>query len=129
MKHVIFLSALFLSLSISAGAQNLSKSSLCKKWYLSHYEQRWIDFEPEAKEKNDFIYFKTDMIYESVDEGKKTTGKWSFNAKEKSILMFDQKGNYIKLLVEDLTDDEFVFEIDDKDMKGIEIHYSTKIKK
>jgi hypothetical protein len=128
MKQTILVVAVFMSIIFSATAQNLSKSRLCKKWYLSHYEHFWIDYEPETNEANDYIQFKPDMTYESVDEGKKTTGRWSFNAKEKYILMYDGKGNHIKLLVEDLDEKEFVFEIDDKELQGVEIHYSIKKK-
>jgi len=128
MKQTILITAVFMLTIFSAAAQKISKASLCKKWYLSHYEHMWIDYEPKANEKNDYIWFKDDMTYESVDEGKKTSGKWSFNAKEKHILMYDSKGDYMKLMVEDLNEDEFVFEIDHKDLKGIEIHYSIEKK-
>ena len=84
------------------------------------------NYDPEANEKNDYILFNDDMTYESVDEGKKSTGKWTFNAKEKYILMANKEGKKIKLEVEELNSKELVFEIDDKDMKGVDLHYSTQ---
>ncbi len=128
MKRSISITVLIVSVLFSASAQNLNKSSICKKWYMSHYEYYWIDFEPEANEKNDYILFNTNLTYESVDEGKKSTGKWSFNAKENNILMYDEKGEHLKLLVKDLDEDKFVFEIDIEEMKGVKIHYSSKKK-
>jgi hypothetical protein len=125
MKKTVLIMAFIMSVIATINAQSLSKSTLCKKWYLHHYEHMWIDYKPEKNEQNDYIQFNSDMTYISVDEGKKTNGKWSFNAKEKYILMYDEKGENVKLLVEDLDDDELVFEIDNNELKGVEIHYSS----
>jgi uncharacterized protein YlbG (UPF0298 family) len=125
MRKLYLITAFTLLVFATTKAQNLTKSALCKKWYLHHYEYLWKKYEPETKEKNDYIYFSSDMTYISVDEGKKTTGKWSFNAKEKYILMYNEKEEKIKLEVEELNADKFVFEIDHSEMKGLEIHYSS----
>ncbi len=109
-----------------SNAQDLNKTALCKKWYIHHCRYMWKNYDPEANEKNDYILFNDDMTYESVDEGKKSTGKWTFNAKEKYILMANKEGKKIKLEVEELNSKELVFEIDDKDMKGVDLHYSTQ---
>lgn len=117
---MLFLSGIFLF------AQTLSKEALCKKWYLDHYEYLWIDYEVEENEINDYIHFFENMTYESVDEGEFSTGKWYFNSKSSFILMYDQSGESIKLLVEKLTENTFVFEIKHEELEGIDIYYSTK---
>jgi hypothetical protein len=126
MNKAILITAFLISIFATISAQDLNKSVLCKKWYLHHYEHMWIDYEPEEEEKNDYIQFNNNMTYISVDKGERATGKWIFNPKEKYILMYNEKGKNIKLLVEDLDNDELVFEIDHKDLKGVEIHYSSK---
>lgn len=124
MRKIFIVSVILCSITFSGFSQTLSKETICKKWYLHHYEHLWIDYEPEAKEKNDYIQFNTDMTYVSVDEGKKSSGKWLYSAKDKYILMYNEKGKNIKLFIEDLDSDALVFEIDDKELKGVEIHYS-----
>jgi hypothetical protein len=125
MKKIVLIIVTMISGFLTIKAQNLNKNVLCKKWYLHHYEYLWKKYEPEGKEKNDYIQFNNDMTYISVEDGKKSTGKWSFNAKDKYILMYDEKGDKVKLEVEELNTKEFVFEIDHDEMKGLEIHYSS----
>lgn len=126
MNKKILTTAFTIAVITTANAQVLNKSTLCKKWYLHHYEYLWKKYQPEAKEKNDYVIFKADMTYVSVDEGEKSTGKWSYNAKGKYILMANQKGESLKLEVDVLNSKEFVFKIDDAELKGLEIHYSSK---
>ncbi len=125
MKKKVLTFVILCLIAITVFSQTLNKNTLCKKWYLHHYEHLWIDYEPEANEKNDFIQFNNDMTYVSVDIGQESSGKWSFNNKEKYILMYDTNDDYIKLLVKKLDSDAFVFEIEIKEMEGIEIHCSN----
>jgi hypothetical protein len=127
MNKIIFIS-IFIATSFltSLNAQNISKTSLCKTWYLHHYKYVWLDYDPEEKEKNDYIQFNKNMSYVSVDEGEKSTGKWELNAKAKFILMYDEKGKNIKLKIKKVNNSEFVFTIDIKELKGIEIYYTDK---
>lgn len=122
----IMLLILFLStISGTMYSQKLDKNSLCKKWYLHHYEYLWKDYPLEEKEKNDYMIFNSDMTFTSVDEGIECSGKWSFDPKEKSILMKDSEKEEIKLLVKKINDDELIFKVDHKELKAITIHYST----
>ena len=105
------------------------KENLCKKWYIHHYTYMWIDYAPEEKDKDDFMLFNEDMTYVSVDEGNQSTGQWSYDVKEKSIKMFNAKGESIKLLIKEWETDKLVFKIEDKELKSAVFHYSTSKRK
>lgn len=126
MKKAAFLiSGLMLLLSF-APPKNISKDALCKKWHLEKYEIFWVDYEPEEKERNDYIWLKEDLTYQSIDEGKLTKGKWSFNPKKKTFTLLNQKGEGIDFKIEKLTANKLVVEMDDKEMEDVDIHFTTK---
>jgi len=69
MKKILLTAVLLTLLYVSGFSQTLNKKTLCKKWYLEKYEVMWVDYEPEEKEKNDYILLKSDMTYVGLDEG------------------------------------------------------------
>jgi hypothetical protein len=111
---------------MSGYSQTLNKKTLCKKWYLEKYQVMYVDYEPDEKEKNDYILLKGDMTYESMDEGEKTAGKWTFNVENKYITMFNEKGVGIKINIDKLSIYEMVLNMDIKEMEGVDIQYTTK---
>lgn len=122
---IILTSVLLLFICMSGFSQTLNKETLCKKWYLEKYEVMWIDYEPDEKEKDDYILLKKDMTYESVDEGVNTVGKWTFNNEENYFTMFNDKGDGIKIIIDKLSINRMVLNIDIKEMDGVDIHYTT----
>ena len=126
MKKIILTAVLLLFLYMSGFSQTLNKEILCKKWYLEKYEVMWVDYEPDEKEKNDYILLKSDMTYASVDEGTKTFGKWTFNTEENYFTMFNDKGEGIKIIINKLSINKMVLNIDIKEMDGVDVHYTTK---
>jgi hypothetical protein len=85
----------------------------------------WVDYEPDEKEKNDYLLLKSDMTYVSLDKGIETSGKWTFNIEENYFTMFNEKGDGIKMIVDKLSINKMVFKIDIKEMDGVGIHYTT----
>ncbi len=73
-KTIRILLILFL-ISVTGFSQTLNKKTLCKKWYIEKYRVMWKNYQPETKEKNDYILLKNDMTYESIDEGVFNNGK------------------------------------------------------
>jgi hypothetical protein len=126
MKKVVLTSVIFTLLCMSGYSQTLNKKTLCKKWYLEKYQVMYVDYEPDEKEKNDYILLKGDMTYESMDEGEKTAGKWTFNVENKYITMFNEKGVGIKINIDKLSIYEMVLNMDIKEMEGVDIQYTTK---
>jgi hypothetical protein len=111
---------------MSGFSQTLNKETLCKKWHLEKYEVMWVDHEPDEKEKNDYILLNKDMTYVSVDEGTKTSGKWTFNTEKNHFTMYNNKGDGIKIIIDKLSINRMVLNIDIKEMDGVNIHYTTK---
>jgi hypothetical protein len=126
MKKIILTPVLLIFLIISGFSQTVNKETLCQKWYLEKYEVVWVDYEPEEKEKNDYILLKSDMTYVSVDEGIKTLGEWTFNIEKNYFTMFNGKGDGLKIIVDKLSINKMVLNIDIKEMNGVDIHYTTK---
>jgi hypothetical protein len=125
MKKILLTSVLISFLHISGFSQTVNKETLCKKWYLEKYEVMWVDYEPDEKEKNDYLLLKSDMTYVSLDKGIETSGKWTFNIEENYFTMFNEKGDGIKMIVDKLSINKMVFKIDIKEMDGVGIHYTA----
>jgi len=125
MKKILLTPVLLIFLHISGFSQTVNKETLCKKWYLEKYEVMWVDYEPDEKEKNDYIMLKSDMTYVSLDKGIETLGKWTFNTEENYFTLFNEKGDGIKMIVDKLSINRMVFKIDIKEMDGVGIHYTT----
>ena len=126
MKKILLTPVLLIFLHISGFSQTVNRETLCKKWYLEKYEVMWVDYEPDEKEKNDYILLKTDMTYVSVDEGIETSGKWTFNTEKNYFTMFNNKRDGIKITIDKLSINKMVLNIEIKEMDGVDIHYTTK---
>jgi len=126
MKKIILTFVALTFLTVNGFSQTLNKKTLCKKWYLEKYEIMCIDYEPEEKEKNDYILLKSDMTYVSVDEGVKSTGKWTYNDTKNYFTMYDKKGEGLKIIVDELKSNKMVLNIDIKELDRVDIHYVTK---
>ena len=66
------------------------------------------------------------MTYESESEGEKTSGKWKLHENHNYFILYDKKGNGLKFIVNELSTNKMVFNLDIKDMEEVDIHYSTK---
>jgi len=126
MKKIILTFVILTFLTVSGFSQNLNKETLCKKWYLEKYKVMRVDYEPEEKEKNDYILLKSDMTYVSVNEGVKSSGKWSYKDDKNYFTMYNKKGEGLKILVDELKANKMVLNIDIKEMDGVDIHYVTR---
>ncbi len=126
MKKIVILIGILILLMSFTSPQSISKSSLSKKWYLEKYEIFWVDYEPEEEEKNDYIWLKKDMTYQSMDKGKLSNGKWSLNVKKKTFTLFNKKGEGIAFKIEKLTTKKLVVVMDVEEMKKVKIHFKAK---
>jgi len=126
MKNILITMVAASIFSAVANAQKLSHGALCKKWYLEKYEVMWVDYEPEEKEKNDYILLNKNMSYQAVSEGEFSEGKWSFNDEENYFILYDENNEGLKFIVETLKKDRLVVVIDIKELKDIDIHYINK---
>ncbi len=66
------------------------------------------------------------MTYVSVDEGIKSSGKWKYNDDKDYFIMYNQKGEGLKIIVDELSANKMVVNIDIEEMDGVDIHYTTK---
>lgn len=128
MKKEILITLFAMLICASTIGQNVdvNKQNLCKKWNLEKYEIFWIDYDPEEIEKNDYINLKSDMTYESIDEGVYGTGTWDFitGRKDDYLVLKDEKEE-IKLIIDDLEKDKLVLLIDDEELIDVEIHFKA----
>lgn len=109
-------------------AQSTTKDDLCKKWELNKYRILWKSYEPNTDEKNDYIWLKENMTYESVDEGKYSTGKWAFNTKEDSFVLYDANNQGLKFEIEEIGKNKLVLRVDNKELEGVNIHFINREK-
>jgi len=128
MNKLIPIATAFTLFSLGGFSQNLNKQTLCKKWHLEKYEIMWIDYAPEENEKNDYIQLKNDMTYISIDEGIKTTGRWTYNSDKNYFTMYNAKGEGVRFFVDELEIEKMVVNIDIKELEGVDIHFSTQKK-
>ena len=112
--------------SLAGFAQTVNKKSLCNKWYLVKYQHNWVDYSPEEKEQNDYLLLHYNMTYESVSEGEKTNGTWKFNKNHNYFILYDKNQHGLKFIVNQLSTDKMVFNIDIEELEGIDIYYATK---
>ncbi len=52
-----------------------------------------VTFSPDKIEKNDYLNFKEDETFFSVNEGKLGNGTWKLNLENKSLYLYDSKSN------------------------------------
>lgn len=112
--------------AISGISQTLSKTTLCKKWHLEKYEIYWIDYAPDDNEKNDYIWLKTDMSYESIDEGEYSEGKWAYSDSDNYFILYDESDEGLKFFVQELTSGRMIVRAGIEEMDDVDIHFVTQ---
>ena len=128
MKKIVLSTVLISVFAIVGFSQTLNKNTLCKKWYLQKYEVMWIDYTPKEKEKNDYIHLKTDMTYTTIDEGTFSMGKWKYNASKKYFILYNNKDEGLKFIVDELKKNTMIVNVEIEEMDGVDIHFGTKEK-
>ncbi|KZS41131.1 hypothetical protein AWE51_23565 [Aquimarina aggregata] len=106
-------------------AQKIDKKDLLKNWHLYAYKIKNKEYSPSKKEKNDYIFFKDDMTYTSLSEGKKEYGAWIFNTNGGYIMMNDQKKEKVKAYIISLTSKTLVLRFDIDEIRALEVHYTS----
>ena len=71
-------------------ANGQSKKDFCEKWQLVGYIYWGYTFSPEENERSDYIYFRENGTFESIDEGEFGKGTWKWNAKTKYLYLYDK---------------------------------------
>lgn len=110
-------------------ADPITIQTLSKKWKLDKYSVYGFSESPENREKNDYIFLKSDLTFELLDEGEKEVGTWRLNKERKRIFLSkkDEDGELI-LIIDQLENDELILIIDnptDTDLKDVKIHYKN----
>jgi len=103
----------------------VENNKLLKKWKLSHYELLGSDFDPETKEKDDYIHFHKDKTYLSVSEGIFEKGNYKLDIQTIIMTNSKEKGK-LKLVIKKLTETTLSVSIDDpndSDAKYLTIHF------
>ena len=113
MNRIFVITILILAFSLNAKSQ--TKLDFCKKWNLVGYIYWGITFSPEETEKNDYLKFKEDGTFNSVDEGKLENGTWKWDSKNKSLHLYDNKSNEPLIFeVIKVTNNELILLLTDK---------------
>lgn len=114
MNRIFSITILILAFSLNAKSQ--TKLDFCKKWNLEGYIYWGITFSPEEIEKNDYLNFKEDGTFISVDEGKSEKGTWKFDVKNKTLLLYDSKSSKPLVFgIIKVTNNELVLLLKDKE--------------
>ncbi|WP_108869282.1 lipocalin family protein [Aquimarina aquimarini] len=108
-------------------AQILDKNVLLKKWDLDTYKIGVKKYPPSKKEKNDYIFFKKDMTFISMSEGKKESGVWMLNTNGAYIMMTNDKRETVKAHIATLTLKDLVLYFDIDEIREVEVHYSSNL--
>ncbi|WP_146052689.1 lipocalin family protein [Aquimarina sp. I32.4] len=108
-------------------AQILDKNVLLKKWDLDTYKIGAKKYPPSKKEKNDYIFFKKDMTFISMSEGKKESGVWMLNTNGAYIMMTNDKRETVKAHIATLTPKDLVLYFDIDEIREVEVHYSSNL--
>jgi len=113
----------------SSLAQQLTVEKLAKKWKLTHYKYFFFSEEPAEKEKDDYLYLKMDMTFESISEGTYETGTWKLDAAQNRIYLSNQhETESLVLIIDEYGEHELVLIIDDptdSDTKDLKIHFKN----
>ena len=130
LKNIIIF---FISCSISLSSYGqLNKSLLINKWKAIKYEEaNGEQFAPPNELKNDYIKFKSDGTYESLESGiLLIKGTWTINIKTNILTLSQQTSknypNVIKLRILKLTKNEFVAEGNDIEKSKLIIYSVPK---
>jgi hypothetical protein len=126
-KIIVSITLVLLTSFNYVSAQGIDKNNLFETWYLDSYKIGTKKHQPSKKEKNDYIFFKKDMTFTSLSEGKKENGSWRLNHNGGYILMTDDNGEKIKAYIISLTPKTLVLRYEIKEIREIEVQYSTQL--
>lgn len=88
------------------------KEQLCKKWNYSKCRILGIEYISREVEQKDMIAFGKDMTYTTVENGLEKQGTWTYVPEKNKIQLHDDEKQLVKeLMVEKLTDSEFVYTV------------------
>ncbi len=108
-------------------SSNITIQNLSKKWKLEVYKVYFFSEAPAENEKNDYIYLKSDLTFDSVSEGKFEAGNWRLNAKKKRIYLSKKnEAGEIVFIIDELETKKLVLVIDDpsdSDAQYLKIHF------
>jgi hypothetical protein len=114
-------------LTVTAEDSNITVQNLSKKWKLEVYKVYFFSEAPAENEKNDYIYLKSDLTFDSVSEGKFEAGRWRLDAKRKRIYLSKKNEvGEIVFIIEELEPKKLVLVIDDpsdSDAQYLKIHF------
>lgn len=117
---------LILGLLVCAGAtysQEISKETLCKKWHLDKYIIDAIEYEPEKKEKDDYIYFNIDGSYRTISEGTFEQGTWIVNMNGGYIILKNDKEQTFKVYIISILSEVLMLRYDIQGIGDIDVKY------
>lgn len=126
-RITILTAILFIFSIYNVKAQTIDKNNLLKKWNLDTYKIGVKKYPPSKKEKNDYIFFKEDMTFISMSEGKKESGDWMLNTNGGYIMMTDDKKEKVKASIVVLTSVNLVLRFDIKEIKEVEVYYNSNL--
>jgi hypothetical protein len=106
-------------------AQDYKTTPLLNIWHLDTYVMDGQEYEPNKKEKDDYILFKEDLTYTSKSEGKEEVGTFIFNNNGAYILMSDKNGEKIKAYIISISKKYLVLKYDINEIRDIEVHYNS----
>ena len=114
MNNIFAITILILAFNLNAKSQ--TKLDFCKKWNLAGYVYWGITFSPEETEKNDYLNFKENGTFNSIDEGKSEKGTWKWNIENNSLYLYDNKSKEPLIFkVIEVTKTELILLLKDKE--------------
>ncbi|MFT5254238.1 MAG: hypothetical protein ACI87N_003305 [Flavobacteriales bacterium] len=106
---------------------NITVQNLSKKWRLDKYKVSFFSEAPAENEKDDYIYLKPDLTFDSISEGKFEAGRWRLDAKKKRIYLSKKnEAGEIVFIIDELKPEKLVLIIDDpsdSDAQYLKIHF------
>tara|TARA_B110000285_G_C14967475_1_gene534813 strand:- start:214 stop:636 length:423 start_codon:yes stop_codon:yes gene_type:complete len=106
---------------------NLTIQNLSKKWKLDKYKVSFFSEAPAENEKNDYIYLKSDLTFDSISEGEFEAGRWRLDAKKKRIYLSKKNEvGEIVFIIDEIEPKKLVLIIDDpsdSDAQYLKIHF------
>jgi hypothetical protein len=113
-------------LILSFTAQSQTKQDFCKKWFLEGYIYYGFIVSPEEIERNDYLHFKKEGTFTSIDGGKMESGTWKWDSDKKTLLLYDQISTApLTFQVISITTTELQLLFKD-DENAIQLKFSTK---
>ena len=97
-------------------------TALCKAWKVSEIERFKVLNKPEGAEKDDGATFVLDGTAFLTMEGMQKTGTWTTDKTKKWISLNFDNGEKIRLQLFTLTNDELLFEYQDKELVRTKYH-------